>query len=471
MAAAVAATKTKGADASAVKTKKVNRPDKDVFNADLKSLEADLKAKEKAVQEARKAVGSLSGKGPVNEERESLKKELDQLKQKQAQLKTSRNKITDEIKQIDERLKKKLKELQASKSKVSFKSAEELDNHVKELEKKVESGTFRIAEERKALNEISNLKKLRKNFNGFSELQVSIDDDKNKIAALKASIDDSESKTVSTRYNEVIAKLDAIRDESQKAYSNRNELFEKRNEAQKLYDDAYKKLKARKDEYYGQVRAHQEQVKAEIAARHERERAEREEFEKEKRRQAAQEKLEIASEPAFLTQIATAKMLLAHFDPAYQAADQTSTTNDSLNSPGNTRVVAMPDTARVLKKETTDFFAGTGGKKHKKKGGAAKEDAAPKKDDNKLTFNFQIVEDLTTLNIAVPGSPADLPKTIEELKKKLEFYNANQDRVTKERIQRAEAEIAKLETEAAEEAAAAKSEPEGKPEESEESKE
>lgn len=467
MAAAVVTSKDHGAAASVNKSKRVARPDKAAFEADLKKLDADLKVKEKIVQEARKNVGSLSANSPKNEGREKLRKELDQLKQKQAQFKNSRNKITDEIKQIDERLKRKLKELQASKSKVSFKSAEDLDNHVKDLERRVDAGTFRIAEERKALNEISNLKKLRKNFTGFNDLQVSIDDDKAKISVLKASIDDTESKTVSARYNEVIALLDAIREESQEAYKNRNELYELRNEAQKAFDEAYQKIKARKDEYYGQMRTHQEQSRAEYAARQEREEAERQEAEKEKRRLVAEEKLEIASEPAFFTQIATAKMLLAHFDPTYKAEEGVSAAVDSLNAPANVRTVAAPVATKLMKKEPLEFYSGSAGKKYKKKGGA--KEASVKKEDSKLTMNFQIVEDLTTLNIAVPGSPTELPKTIEELKKKLEFYNTNQDRVTKERIDRAKAEIAKLE--AAETVEAEKAEAVEMPEESKESEE
>lgn len=468
MVTAVAESKNNGAAAPAPKTKRAVRPDKDAFNEDLKKLEADLKAKEKIVQDARKAVGALSANSPKNEEREKLKKELDELKSKQAQLKTARNKITDEVKQIDERLKRMVKELQASKSKLSFKSVEDLDNHVKDLERKVDSGSFRIAEERKALNEISNLKKLRKNFASLAETQNTIDQDKAKISALKASIDDSEAKAVSARYNEVIAALDAIRDESQKAYQNRNELYERRNDAQKKYDEAYKKIKARKDEYYGQVRNYQEQVRAEIAARHERERAEREEAEKEKRQLVAQEKLEIASEPAFLSQISAAKMLIHHFDPDYKFDAETAAVDTSLNSTGVTRVVEMPANAKVLKKDTEVFVAGSGSKKHKKRGVKAE---ASKKEENKLTMNFKIVEDLTALNIAVPGSAAEVPKTVEQLKEKLQFYITNQDRVTKERVAQAKAEIAKLEAQQAKEDAAAetKTEEVKEPEEAEKS--
>ena len=137
--------------------------------------------------------------------------------------------------------------------------------------------------------------------------------------------------------------------------SSRDALYNRRNQAQKDVDATLKKLKGLKDEYYGQIRAYREQNAAEIAARKERERVEREEAEKERRREVAEEKLEIASEPAFASQIATAKNLLAYFDPSYTAASGSASTSfDELNKT-STRVVEAPAQFKVLKKETRSF--------------------------------------------------------------------------------------------------------------------
>lgn len=434
--------------------KKIQRPDKATFEAELKKLEADLQAKIAISKQAQEAIKNFSASGVDNQKRDEIKATLSQLRQKQADIKSQKAKINNEISQVDERIQRRNKEFQAAKSKVNFRSVEELDNHVKDLEKKVDAGTFRIAEERKALNEISNLKKLRKNFGGIEELKSQIDADKQKISELKAQIRAFDSSAISAQYEKSQSELNAINDKSQDIRKSRDALYNRRNQAQKDVDATLKKLKGLKDEYYGQIRAYREQNAAEIAARKERERVEREEAEKERRREVAEEKLEIASEPAFASQIATAKNLLAYFDPTYTAASGSASTSfDELNKT-STRVVEAPAQFKVLKKETEVFFAGTGGKKNKKKASHQE----PAKKDDKLTVNFQVVEDLTNLNIAVPTSNADVPKTIEDLKKKIDYYVANEERVTKERIEKAKAEIAKLEAEAEAEAAAEKAE-------------
>lgn len=369
-----------------------------------------------------------------------MKKELDELKKKQATFKASRSKIYDEISVIDQRIKRKIADLQASKGKINFKTAEDVDKHVQQLEKSVESGTLRIAQEKQVVKEISTLKKLRKNFDTFTTSQASIDADRAKITALKAQTDDPETKEINKRFDEVKAQLDAIRNESLEASKNRNELFTARAAAQKEVDDVRSKINALKDDYYGKLRTHNEKIRKEIAERHERERAEREAADKEKRLEIAQEKLSIASEPAFASQIATAKILISHFDPTYVFPNESSVQQSAELGSQATRAVDAPSGIKILKKDEETFYAGNGKKKNKdkkKKVNEAKE--------NKLVLDLVLVDQLSSLKVSVPGSQEDVPKTIEELKEKLQYYIDNEDRVTKERIERAEAEIAKME--------------------------
>lgn len=427
------------------KAKKVQRPDKATFEATLKKLEADIQTKNAAHKQAQDAIRNYSASGPDSKRKDEIKATLTELKGKQAEIKNQRGKIAKEITQINERIQKRSQELQASKSKVNFKSVEELDAHVSELEKKIDSGSFRIVEERKALNEISTLKKLRKNFGSLSELKTQIDEDKKKISELKAESRNPEASAISEQYEKAQKELDEINEKSKNVKKSRDNLYDARNKAKKELDAAYTKLKAHKDEYYGQLRTYREQNAAEIAAREERQRIEREEAEKEKRLAIASEKLEEASQPAFSQQIATAKLLLAYFDPTYKdtSDSKAAATTDDLNTPRGARVVEAPAAGKILKKEKEVFFVGKGGKKNKKTASSAAVSETPRSD--KLTIDYNIISDLSDLNIGVPGSNAEVPTTIENLKKKLEYYAANEERVTKERIERAKAEIAKLE--------------------------
>lgn len=368
-----------------------------------------------------------------------MRNELDSLKKKQATFKASRSKVFDEISVIDQRIKRKVAELQAAKGKVNFKSPEDVDKHVKDLEKSVESGNLRLAQEKQVLKEISTLKKLRKNFDSFASTQALIDADRTKIAALRTQIDDPESKAINKRFDEIKARLDVIRNESQEASKNRNELIAARSAAQKDVDEVKAKINTLKDEYYGKLRTYNEAIRKEIAERHERERAEKLAAEKERKLRAAEEKLEIASEPAFASQIATAKILISYFDPTYVFPKKTTEFQPAeFGAQTSTRSIELPTGAEVLKKDEESFYAGNGKKKNKNK----KKNV--EKDSNRLVLDLVLVEQLSSLNVAVPGSQEDVPKTIESLKKKLDHYMENEEAVTKERIAKAKAEIAKM---------------------------
>lgn len=426
--------------AAAVKKQRVQRPNRDEFNAKVTELEKQLREKEKAVEEARNNVKNIQGAGPKSEERKKLHNELDELKKKQADLKNSRNKILTEMRTVEERLKKRIKDLQSAKQKTPFKSVEDIDNHVKKLEREVDSGSLKLVEEKKILAEISSLKKAKKNFTGFSDAQASIDEDRAKVNALKSQLDNFQGKATSERFNEVRAQLDEIKKEQEKDYKNKSALYDNRAKAEKARDEVRNELRKLKDEFYSQRRAYEEQQKADYAARVEREKAEKAAAEKEKKKRDAQEKLEVAAEPAFLSEITTAENLLTYFDPEYKPTtsnNQNGTSTSAVGAkPAKRQVESIPEGAQVVKKTEDAFFAGTGGKKNKKKN---------KEADNKLSMNLSIVEDLAALNVTVPTSKDDVPNSITKLKEKIDYYKENQERVTAERVERAKAELAKLE--------------------------
>ena len=90
----------------------------------------------------------------------------------------------------------------------------------------------------------------------------------------------------------------------------------------------------------------------------------------------------------------------------------------------------------------------------KKKGGAsngktptpANGDRAPAQSaDAKLNLPYATLSALLQISIPPPSSTSDIPRTIEDLKTKKAWFEANQARVTKENIAKADAEIKRLE--------------------------
>ncbi|ODQ64052.1 hypothetical protein NADFUDRAFT_84073 [Nadsonia fulvescens var. elongata DSM 6958] len=425
---------------------RVQQPNKAEFEADVEKLRAELKVKEAALEAIRNKIKSFSSNSSSTEEQKALRNELSEIKKKQQAIKATNGKVFDTIKSIDESIKRKVKEINTQKAKVPFKSVEDIEKQIARYEQQVESGSLRLVEEKKVLADVQALKRAKKSFATFDSLQAEIDAEKAQVADLKKTVNNTESNTLSDRYNEITANLDSMREESQKLYSNRNSLFDQRNKLQNEREAAFAALKERQDTFYKGLTAWRESVKEERAARAEREKAEREAYEAEKKRAAAAEKLEIASAPAFGSELASAETLLAHFDPTYKPTSVASPIKPSAFAAEATRQVEqLPENVQVIKKDLGDFFSGNGGKKNKKR--------APKPTSGKEKFSLDvsILEGLSNLNIGVPMSKEEVSKTIEDLRAKVAYFKDNQARVTQENIEKAKAELAKYEAEEAKE--------------------
>lgn len=96
------------------------------------------------------------------------------------------------------------------------------------LDAQVESGTMKLVDEKKALQEITTLKRARKTLESSSFSEEAIAADKARIDELKKQLDDPEAKKVSARFDELKKEMDGLRSEGDKAYQERNKLFDER---------------------------------------------------------------------------------------------------------------------------------------------------------------------------------------------------------------------------------------------------
>ena len=79
------------------------------------------------------------------------------------------------------------------------------------LEKQVESGNMRVVDEKRALQEIQQLKRSRRTVESFQADQESIEADRAKLDELRKQLDDPEFKAISDRYDTIKAELDEIK--------------------------------------------------------------------------------------------------------------------------------------------------------------------------------------------------------------------------------------------------------------------
>ena len=316
-----------------------------------------------------------------------------------------------------------------------------MDREIERLDKQVEAGTMKLVDEKRALAEISSLRKQRKGFAGFEDAQRGIDDVKAQIAELRKSLDNPEAKALSEKYNGISKELDDIKAEQDEAYKSLSSLRDERTKLQAEQQDKYSTMRDIKDQFHKARVAYRDYEQEQWRQRQEKQRAERDAYQKEKRRKIADKKLEEASEPAYMDEILTAEGLIRYFDPS------TAGTSKALRGPSGFAAEAqrtVDDSSikgtKVSKKEEREdvFFMGNGGKKGKrgKKGNAASSPTPSTptegKTESKFNLTVGVIEELAKVNVEPPMNQTDVPSVVEKLKGKLNHWKQDQDKKTKE---------------------------------------
>ncbi|KAG0649193.1 hypothetical protein D0Z07_4550 [Hyphodiscus hymeniophilus] len=444
------------APAASVDLKKENvkpeKPDEEAYKASLKKAEkehADSMVKFNAIKAKLDIAQPKSKDSPSAKRRSELLDQLKEIRGQQSTGKAGRNQIFEQIKKEDEKLKALIAEQKAARSRVSFKNVDEIDREIERLDKQVNGGMMKLVDEKKALSDISSLRKQRKGFAGFDDQQKKIDEAKAKLKSLRDGLDDPESKALSDKYNKIQAELDTIKAEQDDAYKNINSLRDERTRLNDDQKEKYAAIKKIKDDFFQGNRAIQQyEYQARQKAR-ERRQTERENFEKEKRKERAQKMLAEASDKAYLDEIRRAESLLRFLDPSYsaekaplQAPSQfTATAQRTVDDAG------IKGMKVVQKKDEEDYFAGTGGKKGKKgrkNAAAAESPAAP---NAKYSCPPSVIEDCEFLKIEPPMSATDIPGVQEKVKAKLDHWKADQDAQTAKNVEKARKEVERLEAE------------------------
>ncbi|KAF2635807.1 hypothetical protein P280DRAFT_473592 [Massarina eburnea CBS 473.64] len=448
MATAPAAATVASADTSSAADKQAfvrpEKPDEAAFKEQLSKLESAHTAAQQKFNAARQKqdLARPNNKDSPNAQRQQeLKKELGELRQAQQGFKNSRNTVHDKLKRLDEQIKSRLNELKTSKGKVQYKSVEDVDREIARLQKDVDSGTMKLVDERKALSDVSNLHKIRKNFAGFDSQQKTVDDLKAEYAEQKKLLDDPEQKAISNKYNELQTELDGLKKEQDEAFSNLKGLREATDKARAEQQEKWQEMKEFKDKYYAQKRAFSDYDYQARKARNERRRQQEIEYQASKRKEVASKRLEEASGPAYQDEIYVCEGLIRHFDPSALPAKET-TAESKFAAAAQRTVDSSGFKGTALPKKGGDeesYFIGGASKKGKKN-----KKTTPAV-ETKFNLNIGIIEELAKVGVDAPSSQADVPATVQKLQEKLSNWKSDQDRKTKENIAKAQKEIDRLE--------------------------
>lgn len=373
---------------------------------------------------------------PTVKKQQELRAELSSIRQKQQGFKSSRSSTQEKINALESTLKARIAEQNNARGKMPFKNVEEIDREIARLEKQVDSGTLRLVDERKALSDISNMRKQRKGFAGLEDAQKGINDLKAQISELKKTLDIPEAKALSDKYSEIQKQLDAIKAEQDGVFKNLNALRDERTQLRNEQQKKYTAIREIKDNYFKARRAYKEYEDEAWRVRRERQKTEREAFEREKRKKVADKKLEEASALAYADEIITAQGLIRHFDPTYNFSvlglDEKKEEGTNYRAGvGRTVDDSGLKGMKVVRKEDReeDYFAGSAGKKGKKgkKGGAA-----AGSDAGKFNMNVGIIEDFAKVKTDPPMNQSDVPAAVQKLAAKITEWKKNQASKTEE---------------------------------------
>ncbi|KAF9055283.1 hypothetical protein BDZ89DRAFT_975662 [Hymenopellis radicata] len=429
-----------------------SKPDKKAYDAEQERIKNEIDALQAKLNAVRDKI-SLATKPSGNERRLQLRAELDGLRGQQTSNKASRGKILDQVKALQETIQKKIKDIQAAQSKIPFKTVAEVDARIKTLEKQVESGNMKLADEKRAVQEMSTCKRNRRTVEGFQSIQDSIETDRKTIEDLRKQLDDPDFKATSDRFDTIKAELDELKKEGDEAYAGRSKLFEERDDLQNQLNVLWTSKRESSQQYRDNNDRYWAKVNEDRARRAERARAQRAAEEAEKKREVAQRLRDEAELPAFQAQIEDCQTLIDFFSGKSTTVTLKSASAAKAEVAGVPKleirqVDAAPEglVARKKKGEVeVNYFVASKGKGKNKKGTPkpqVEQEQQPSSD--RFVVSLANLSALMEFSIPPPTSQSDVPRLIEDLTTKKNWFQANQDRVTKENIAKAEAQILKL---------------------------
>ena len=140
-----------------------------------------------------------------------------------------RGKTLDAIKRHQDSISTKSKEITSIRQKLPYRNASEIQSRITQLDSQIESGKLKLIDEKKALNEISTLRRSSKQVSTLESLEQGIEEEKLKIDELRKVLDDPQVKQTQARWDELKREMDELREQQKKAYDERGGLFDKRN--------------------------------------------------------------------------------------------------------------------------------------------------------------------------------------------------------------------------------------------------
>ena len=190
---------------------KFKRPDVSVRDKKLETLNVQLKKIDNEIALLRKQIDQNQVNDSTQKERKTLQDQTKEIIKTQADLKSKRNTIFENIKFLDAQIKRKTNEINDKLGKKSkYSSTAEIKQRLAAIEDMISSGDLSLVEEKMLVKEMQSLNKLNKDLVAIEPIKKSVDTDKAKILELKEELNSVNPKEVSNKFEETQKKLNEL---------------------------------------------------------------------------------------------------------------------------------------------------------------------------------------------------------------------------------------------------------------------
>ncbi|QLL30894.1 hypothetical protein HG536_0A07090 [Torulaspora globosa] len=429
---------------------KYKKPDVGARDKKLEGLNGQLKKIDGEIALLRKQIDENQTADSTQSERKKLQEETKKIIKTQADLKSRRNAIHEQIKQLDGHIKRKTSEINEKLGKkAKYSTPGEVKQRISEIEDQIASGELSLVQEKLLVKEMQALNKLNKDLVAIEPVKKSMDDDRAKIAELKEELNHLNPKEVSAKFEETQEKLNSLQSKAQGVYDKRQVLFNKRAALYKKRDEIYAQIRKIRSDFDNEFKSFKQKLEMERLKREEDQKLSKLLEEKDIAIGKVQEKLLHAKMPAFTYEIEAIENALLALDPTYEKPKKDIFGEEKKASAPQAVRRAENDDLVLVSKKKDDVFTNTApskSKKHKKKQQTNGDNASiTEAADGKFSLQPTLIATLAELDVTVPISKEEVPATVEQLKSKHEDFLSKQDEQTEKNIALVEKELKELE--------------------------
>lgn len=419
--------------------KKVPYPNKQEYDSKIDVIDKDVKQLKDKIQALEKQIDARSkGKEDFFNQKTQIKGDMDVYDNKISGLENTKKELVERMRKLVSESKQARKDFNDMEKKLGFKTEQEVDDRIAELEYQMHVETLTLKREKELMSKIAQLKQTKpqiKKLNRMSESNTSGGVEDN-IGAIKAEIEKINKQLNEQRDERRVHsnKFRSLLDDRKKATEGLPELFEQKKALKEQVSTKMGEIRALRDEKNSKIREYNDYIRAQKKIREESDEKYRAAREAEAERAKLANELENEDMLPFSDEVDLIQNTIKYCE-SLMPSDNTAveeTKAEELNSlEGTVALVSKKD------REEEFFFNPTKGKKGKKQNKSSKPTSKTLKYDLTTMSLFQ------RLNIDAPSKADDLSGTVTVLEGKLEELKKKQlSEVEERKAKRSEREKA-----------------------------